>query len=265
MSEARSEAKQKWLLPLVLLAVGLAVGAGLAFAWQKALPAPEAATSVEALYAAAVRDSVFAEEDELYPLVCLTKDDSRVTWNEAGDRVLLLTWHKYPDSYPVGQTVTLEWGPIWTFTDVEILERYAAEPASVADWPMRLRQLIGLPPDAKHSTFSGVWVRPEDVLRPAYQTDPTANGMSVRFAEDVDAEFKAWFDGNIIWSYFDSAYPWTRLGYTYDWSGGESEYGLTEFLVRQGAQVQVAFTEPTDAFLERLAEGGAESAVAPAA
>lgn len=44
---------------------------------------------------------------------------------------------------------------------------------------------------------------------------------------------------NIIWSYFDSAYPWTRSDHTCDWSYNGIEYGLTEFLARPGAEVTV--------------------------
>ena len=39
--------------------------------------------------------------------------------------------------------------------------------------------------------------------------------MITSFDEDGDADCKKWFDGNIIDSYFDDFYPWTRLGYTY--------------------------------------------------
>lgn len=220
---------------------------------QAASDAPEPLT-LQARYDAAVRDAVFADPDEIMPLVSLTKDDTRVTWNEAGDRVLLLTWHNYPDSYPAGQTVKLAWGTVWTFTEGELAETYAAEADSVTDWNLRLNQIIGFPPDAVHQVVTGFWVRPEDVRRPAYQPDPTQGTMTNAFDDTVDEAFRTWFDGNIIWSYFDSAYPWTRLGYTYDWADNGTEYGLTEFLVNHNAEVEVAFTERTDAFLTRLAQ-----------
>ena len=64
--------------------------------------------------------------------------------------------------------------------------------------------------------------------------------------------YKEWFDANILWSYFESEYPWTRLGYTYDWSGETSEYGLTEFLLFDGETSQVEFTLPTLEFVNWL-------------
>ena len=209
------------------------------------------------LYALSVRDAAFADEDEIYPLISLTADDSLTSWDEEG-RVLLVTWHNYPGSYPEGETVTLSWGTVWTFTEGEIASRYADDIAKAEDQELRLKQLIGFGPDSVHTTFTGFWVSPEDVVRPAYQTDPTDGSMTIAFPEEetVDETYKTWFDGNILSSYYYGAYPWTRLGYTYDWADNGTDYGLTEFLVSQGAEVEVAFTETTEAFLTRLVGTG---------
>ena len=50
------------------------------------------------LYAAAVRDAVFADEDEVLPLVNITKDDKNVIWSEDGKSVLVSFMHKYRES-----------------------------------------------------------------------------------------------------------------------------------------------------------------------
>ena len=57
---------------------------------------------------------------------------------------------------------------------------------------------------------------PADMIRPAYNPDVTDDEVLSNFEDpqNTDKEYKEWFDGNIIWSYFDSQYPWTRLGYT---------------------------------------------------
>ena len=206
----------------------------------------------EELYKMAVKDAVFAEEDEIKPLVSLTKDDELVTWDDKG-RVLLCTWHSYPDSYPEGETVTTKWGSVWVYTDKEMAS-YAEELKNAKDPTMRLRQLISISPGKTHSTVTGMWVKPSDVIRPAYQTDATDGRMFTAFedVEKVDEQFKEWFDQNILNSYFYGEYPWTRLGYTYDWADNGKEYGLTEFLVKQNADVEVAFTETTDEFLQRI-------------
>ena len=65
--------------------------------------------------------------------------------------------------------------------------------------------------------------------------------MSNSFDENVDEDFKSWFDDNTLWSYFYGEYPWTRLGYTYDWADNDTEYGMTEFIVEDGAQVTAPY------------------------
>lgn len=223
---------------------------------QPAQPSPSAAEKTnEELYAMAVKDAAIAEEDEIKPLVSLTKQDPLVTWDDQG-RVLLCTWHSYPDSYPNGETVTAKWGYIWTFTDKE-MAAYTGELRESEDPKMRLRQLIAIPPTKDHSTVTGLWVKPSDVLRPAYQSDPAKGNMEVAFpeGEEVDEAFKGWFDQNILDSYYYGNYPWTRLGYTYDWADNGREYGLTEFLIKKDAQMEVAFTVTTDEYLQGLYDG----------
>ena len=70
---------------------------------------------MQGLYDQALKDAEAAEEAEILALVSLTREDPQVTWDEE-ERVLLCTWHAYPESYPEGQDVTVRWGPVWTFT-----------------------------------------------------------------------------------------------------------------------------------------------------
>lgn len=209
----------------------------------------ETARSPEDLYRDAVRDAAFADDDEILPLVSLVESDPMTTWQDG--RVLLLTWHNYPDSYPEGENVTIQWGPVWVFTDKEIAS-HAEELQKADDAEARLKQIISFAPDSEHSTVTGFWVDSRNVKRPAYQSDPTIDAMSNSFDENVDENFKAWFDDNTLWSYYYGAYPWTRLGYTYDWADNGTEYGMTEFIVEDGAEVTVEFTETTEEFLNRI-------------
>ncbi len=40
-------------------------------------------------------------------------------------------------------------------------------------------------------------------------------------------------------SYGENGYPWTRLGYTYDWGNPISEVGLSEFIIDEGATIEI--------------------------
>jgi len=208
--------------------------------------------SIEEMYNNAVIDAMVAEEDEIMPLVAMTHDSDMVGWNESGDKVLMVTWHKYPRSYTPGTEVTLEWGEVWVFTEKEIQNWYDNGNSDNQDEILRLEQLIGLPAGSGYTHFTMMWVSPDDLFRPSCDNEIDDTTAELTFAEDADESYIEWFNDNIIASYFPAAYPWTRLGYTYDWSGTGTEYGLSEFIVKSGSTVIVEDTLTNEEFLEYL-------------
>lgn len=206
----------------------------------------ETAPSNEELWAAAMADAVFSEDDEVMELVSLTQEDPQVIWDEAGERVLLATWHGYEEPCEAGDS--LAHNDIWAVSLGELKSWYLENKGSVTDWDLRLAQLLGMPADGSCTRFSAFWVSPSEVIRPAYVTDVTAQ-MENGYNQVTDSTYQTWFDANLVYSYFESEYPWTRLGYTYDWSGGDSVYGLTEFLIADGSETEIAITESTENFL----------------
>lgn len=209
----------------------------------------------EALYAASVKDAEVAEGEEILPLVTLTPDSDMVTWNGDGTKVLLLSWHRYPESYIPGESFTCTYGEIWTFTDREILSWYDENAEGVTDWELRLEQLLGLPTSKAYTHVSAFWVDLDEVARPAYQPDVTQQMSEDLLDGSALGDMKAWFDGNVAYSYSeDTPYPWTRLGYTYDWADNGREYGLSEFLILPDSVIEVEWTLPTDAFIEWMEE-----------
>lgn len=227
-----------WLclcLVLALLCVPHALGAG----------------TVEELYAQAIEDAKTIEPEELLPLkTTLTKDDPYTVWSEGGDRVLVCTWNDTPERYPDGADVTVSEEPVWVFSPAEFAAWYDGNAAGVADWELRLCQLIGLPPDTGYTHFTTLWADPVDLLRPAFDPDVTTNTMSY----DLTGEdwYQSWFEDNTAASYGPDGYPWTRLGYTYDWADNGTEYGLTEFILPVGAAATVERTVTTRDYLDGL-------------
>ena len=214
--------------------------------------AQKASPTMDSLWETAMADAVFARDEEIHPLVTLTLEENRVIWNEAKDKVLLVTWHDYPDACAPGTAIG-EYGDIWATSLGEMMEWFAENEKQTTDWELRFSQLLGVHENEGYTRFTAFWVSPQDVVRPAFVTDVTRqmeNDYSL-----VTGEWKEWFDSNILFSYFESDYPWTRLGYTYDW-GGTQEYGLTEFLVREPSKTEVAFTYTTQEFVEYLKEAG---------
>ena len=60
----------------------------------------------------AINDAVFAEYEDIHPLVTLTDGDSRVIWDDASERLLFLTWHNDPSECDPGTSIG-EYGDIW--------------------------------------------------------------------------------------------------------------------------------------------------------
>ena len=202
------------------------------------------------LYENAVRDAVIAEEDEIMPLVNISKDVENVIWSEDGESVLVAFMHKYPDSYPAGEEINLKWGNVWCVSAGELYSWVKDHDAE--NWTNRLHQVMGMPYSKAYTSVTAMWVDADLLYRPAYVTD-TAAEMKTTYQptgdEEFDTMYKAWFDSNIIWSYYDSAYPWTRLGYTYDWADNGTKYGLSEFLIFSGADAAVEYTYSIDDFV----------------
>jgi hypothetical protein len=78
------------------------------------------------------------------------------------------------------------------------------------------------------STSSNVAILSEDELRQACL-------MAIKDAERVT-------------SYSNTGYPWTRLGYTYDWGNPKSEIGLSEFVIKNGAPIKIHSVVNADAY-----------------
>ncbi|MGM9970892.1 MAG: hypothetical protein ACI35W_00610 [Anaeroplasmataceae bacterium] len=205
-------------------------------------------------YSEAVQDALLAKESEIRELVTLTADDERVSFNEDG-KVLLLTFHKYPSSYVEGETsVTGSWY-MWTVTDGEIIDWYAENQYSSTIFADKLKQVLGMPISSSNTYISAVWVDISDVIRPAYQTDPTKQLTASDLDGSALGEYENWFNSNIISSYCSTwgQYPWTRLGYTYNW-GADDAYGLSEFVILPGSEIKVEFTKTIAEFSNWLAE-----------
>ena len=93
--------------------------------------------------------------------------------------------------------------------------------------------------ESKNTYISSMWFDPEDVRRPAYITNVTKQ-MSLQFSEEETDTYKEWFVNQYYTSYDQNKLPWTRLGYTYDWSEEATDrYGLSEFIAWKGTTVTV--------------------------
>lgn len=235
-------------------------------------------------YKASIQKAITAGSDFVQPVVSLESSADMVTWNGDKNRILMVVWHNDPERFEEGRRIKLDDEVLWTVADKEFRKWYNQNKDSVHNWPRRLHQLMGYSIDTTLNFFSTVWVDPKDVIRPAFEIDPTNTTMRATFADDseqanvtvyepagessesTESPFGKKDEGFMVWyhNWFDSMLEkrespkskrlWTRLGYTYDWSYDTPSYGLSEFIVVPDAEVIVNFTKANKAFLNWLSE-----------
>ncbi len=207
------------------------------------------ADSIDEQYAAAVSDAVFIAAEEINEnLISITHDNDEIIWNNG--MVLVVTFTKYPESYTPGETIETWWGETWVTVVPELQTFFENNVGDTDNYLLRTEQLLGLPQNTGYEWFAEMWVNPDDLFRPCPDSDITDSVCEVDFPADASAEYIDWFNNLILQSYFQEPnYPWTRLGYTYDWNTSTSEVGVSEFIIRQHSQVVVESLQRVDEYL----------------
>lgn len=217
---------------------------------------PYSPTDPQAAYENAVRDAEVATAEEISTnLIPITPTNGELI-RDAQGRVLMVTWTSW-DGYAklVGEEYEAT-RDIWVTAAPQVQDfcrrYYLREPQLTP----RLEQLLGLPPDDGKTLFVEIWVQPEDLFRPSPDPEITDGEAELDFPMPqslitISAEYVEWFTTLMGQSYGEQGYPWTRLGYTYDWGNPWSEVGLSEFVIGSGAVVTVASVTPTAAYCSR--------------
>lgn len=225
--------------------------------------APQRGLDPEALrhrYLGAIRDAASAEPFEIHRrLDAVVPYAPGLVWSgEPGaSELLVVNWTSATSFSPAaGEEIVLD-AARWV-TLAPRIERFcrAYRPRRGAPLELRLEQLLGLPPQAGKRHFVEMWVSPADLWRPCPDPEITDNECSLvppapSSATAVSDAYREWFESYREGVYGDDGYPWTRLGYTYDWGNPRSEVGLSEFVVRPGARVRVRSVEPTADYCSR--------------
>ena len=134
---------------------------------------------------------------------------------------------------------------MWVTLDNDVQQHCQAFSAEQRD--LRIQQLLGLPPQKSpvERHFVVLTVNTDDVFRPCANPSLADDQCSAAFPSDVSEAHKAWYAGQTALAYQTEGYPWTRLGYTYNWNPGADEVGVNEFVIRKGASVKVESVTPT--------------------
>lgn len=229
----------------------------------------------KAAYMKACEDARTVEPSEVYKyLKAVVSWEKGLEWQKASgaDRVKVVTWtgKDYYDKSVAQEYKLPVDANLWVTLAPEIKE-FAENSGGATE--LRVEQLLGLPPDSGKTKFVEMWVNPSDLFRPSpdpeivdHEADldfPTIPGKFLSYSASTVTEwdtttnadraytYEQWFNQRKDNIYSGSnPYPWTRLGYTFDWGDPDSEIGLSEFVVLGGSTVGVASVTPTADYLK---------------
>ncbi|MDY6936996.1 MAG: hypothetical protein SWY16_04950 [Cyanobacteriota bacterium] len=207
-------------------------------------------------YLRATEDASEAEESEVDDrLWAITPENSDLIWlDERSSQVLMVTWTNW-DGYEEFVGLPLELDRLVWVTPAPQVQRFCQNlnldlNFDLPALTLRLEQYLGLPPDNGKTKFVEFWVDPEDLFRPCPDAEIDDRSCQRQFPESADLEHRRWIVEMMLSSYGVDGYPWTRLGYTYDWGNSQTEVGASEFTIASGSQVTVRSVQTTEEFCQ---------------
>ena len=208
-------------------------------------------------------------------LTMINKQNPDLVWNHFKDHdgiesdfVLMASWKKAKDTVYYHNDISSTTSDLKYYatksrpvfvTAFPDLQKWYAGNMNNKNLDKRLFQLLGLPPDTAKRVFILFWVRPQDIIRPCVDTEITDNSCDYKISSSSsnqpDCENLVWLTQFVRDQYSDSdpykQYPFTQLGYTYDWSKKNKQHvGLSEFVIGKDKFPRIAGIYSTEQFLK---------------
>jgi hypothetical protein len=157
---------------------------------------------------------------------------------------------------PGGTWITTAQKDIWVTVIPEIknfCQAYVKDRnADIEQLTLRLEQHLGLPPGAGKTTFLEIIVQDPsntaNLFRPCQNPSATTAACAAGPPSSTNAQYAGWFYQQYYGSFAQAQpdqYPWTSLGYTFDWASREDgtngfvRYGASEFVIPKGAPIEI--------------------------
>lgn len=122
-------------------------------------------------------------------------------------------------------------------------KNFKEEFAALNDKAKRIRmlQLLGMPADSTNSVMIEFYADAESIFRPSRDRETSDSVASLDFPANTSSDYRKWFEGQTDRAYKSNpGYPFTQLGYSYDWNRYSKKHiGLSEFVVPKGTLVKV--------------------------
>jgi hypothetical protein len=216
-------------------------------------------------YARAVHDAIQPDSHVSHSLVSVSLDQP----------VTVVTWtrQKQVADYKNGTTPNYKntWVTVAPWLKSFCQDYVRSHGRDLSQLNLRLEQRLGLPPNADYDAFVEVTIDPKDnskFFRPC--DDPSVNSNTCAAAslpeeirdkiqaidlKDGKENAKYWFLSKYYRSFAaNDQYPWTALGYTFDWARAKDSsdefvrWGESEFVVGPGTPAKFVSSADTLAY-----------------
>ena len=225
------------------------------------------------VYKDAVTDALNPEPSEIVnSLFAINKQNKELTWKMINNKayVLMVSYNSatYYIDKNTGKAITtlypLNGYDLWLTASPQLKHNAKVKGLSGNALKTRLNQLIGLSPitdaekigGSKERSLIEFWVKAEDMFRPAADFEIDDKEAGLILANAVPSWYRLWFNTIRSKQYFHSfspkngAYPWTQLGYTYDW-GSKNHVGLSEYVAKGSSSVYIKAIYSTDDYFKQ--------------
>ena len=202
--------------------------------------------------------NTYGDIAELFPI---NSHNEKLQWHDVdGEKFLrVVSWMRddvYNDYYAEDQKdkslATVAQGvQIWVSAVPQLLE--FCQSLSVADKHFRIKQYLGLNPDNLYERIVELLVKPSQLFRPCPDPEIDDEVCDLALSEASTVRSKEWPDYfNTMRSsmYGPDGAPWTRLGYTYDWSFGRRNVGASEYILIPGSTYYVDTSYSTEEYCD---------------
>lgn len=178
----------------------------------------------------------------------ITVDNQNLVWRtnpvNGAREVLVASFMRYSVAtsyYQVGRETSMRFVEAWVTLSPEL--KNFCRSYTGTNLALRVKQLLGLPATAGNDTVVEYYADARCLFRPSRDPEVTDRESEIAFRDGtpwlgtVSTNYAGWFARTIqsrnygmtngVWN----AWPWTQLGYTYDWSkSGANVMGLSEYV-----------------------------------
>jgi uncharacterized protein with beta-barrel porin domain len=162
---------------------------------------------------------------------------------DPNSRVLMSCFTDFSAYDRTTYTPTATHPKLWVSAAPQLYEFHQTNNTAPEDMALRTKQLLGMPSFHAGDRVVEIWIDQSSMFRPCRDPSMTNPVSSIDWPAGVLPAHKAWMESNATWSYDTTAqhapYPFTQLGYTYDWGNPDSIVGLSEFIAQSDTPLYI--------------------------